>query len=525
MVPSPVQQRGQHQLQRQGVHGDVLYFGARRCLRSPEVDHCAMDWLDAPDYWLSRLLLQRTLALLYLVAFLVAVNQFRPLLGERGLLPAPRFLRAVPPRRAPSIFHLHYSDRFFLVVAWAGVVLSVSVIIGLADGGPLWLSMLVWFLLWALYQSIVNVGQIFYAFGWESLLLESGFLAIFLGSSSITPPWLVILMMRWLLFRVEFGAGLIKLRGDPCWRDLTCLYYHHETQPMPNPLSWFFHNLPRPLHKVEVAGNHFAQLVAPIGLAFPQPISDIAGVVIVVTQVYLVVSGNFSWLNWITIACAISAFDNGAIHSVLPIQVPSLAAPPLWYQAILVALALFVLYLSYWPARNLVSRRQLMNFSFNPFHLVGAYGAFGAITRIRYEVVVEGTSESELTPSTKWLEYEFKGKPGGLRRVPPQVAPYHLRLDWVMWFAAMSSPYEHSWFVPLLIKLLENDRKTLRLLGRNPFPTGPPAYVRAKLYRYRFTTFAEWQKTGQWWMRQLAGDYVPPVRLRPRDLKNLEDRG
>jgi hypothetical protein len=473
-----------------------------------------MDWLNAPDYWLSRLLLQRTLGLIYLVAFLVAVNQFLPLLGERGLLPAPRFLRAVPPRRAPSIFHLHYSDRFFLVVAWAGVVLSVSVIIGLADGGPLWLSMLVWFLLWALYQSIVNVGQIFYAFGWESLLLESGFLAIFLGSSITTPPWLVILMMRWLLFRVEFGAGLIKIRGDPCWRDLTCLYYHHETQPMPNPLSWFFHQLPRPLHRVEVLGNHFAQLIVPIGLFFPQPIAAIAGSIIFLTQGWLVLSGNFSWLNAVTMVLALASFDNGWLQHVVPLSTPVLQAQPLWYAGAVVALALLIAVLSYWPAHNLLSRRQLMNASFNPLHLVNTYGAFGSITRVRYEIVVEGTSEEFPDTNADWRAYAFKGKPGDPGRLPPQFAPYHLRLDWLMWFAAMSSsPSEHEWFVPFVIKLLRGDRPTLKLLRRNPFPERPPLFIRARLYRYRFTTPQERRSTRQWWARQLVGDYLPPVRL------------
>ena len=474
---------------------------------------------QAPDYWLSRLVISRGIGAIYLIAFISALNQFPALLGERGLLPVPQFLRQVSFERTPSLFHFRYSDRLLQLTCWVGIVFSAAIVIGLVDAAPLIVWLLVWFVLWVLYLSIVNVGQTFYAFGWESLLLEAGFLAIFLGPANVTPSFLVIAMFRWLLFRVEFGAGLIKIRGDPCWRDLTCLYYHHETQPMPNPLSWCFHNLPRPLHRVEVAGNHVAQLIAPLGLAFPQPISDVAGVVIVLTQLYLVASGNFSWLNWITIFCAISAFDNSAIHAVLPLSVPSLATPPLWYQVVLVGLTLFVLYLSFWPARNLVSRRQLMNFSFNPFHLVGAYGAFGAITRIRYEIVVEGTSATELGPATTWIEYDFKGKPGNIRRVPPQVAPYHLRLDWLMWFAAMSSPIEHSWFIPFLIKLLENDRKTVKLLRRNPFPDRPPAYLRARLYRYRFTTWGEWRQTGNLWKRELRGEYVPPVRLRGRDLE------
>jgi len=459
----------------------------------------------------------------YLIAFLVAINQFRPLLGERGLLPAPRFLERVSFQHAPSLFHLRYSDRLLTIASWTGVLLSASIVVGLVEAAPLVIWMIVWFVLWVLYLSIVNIGQTFYAFGWESLLLEAGFFAIFLGPARMATPLVVIWMFRWLLFRVEFGAGLIKIRSDPCWRDLSCLDYHHETQPMPNPLSWFFHHLPRPLHRVEVLGNHFAQLVAPLGLAFPQPISDAAGVVIVVTQGWLVLSGNFSWLNAVTIVCGVAAFNNAALGSVLPVQVPSQSAPPVWYEGALIALTVGVLVLSYRPARNLLSRRQLMNFSFNPYHLVNAYGAFGSITRVRYEIVVEGTAASDLTAGgTAWSEYEFKGKPGDPRRLPPQVAPYHLRLDWLMWFAAMSSPVDHPWFVPFLIKLLQNDSATLKLLRRNPFPHGPPAFVRARLYRYRFSTARERRQTGQWWMRDLVGDYVPPVRLAGRDQKAAE---
>jgi hypothetical protein len=477
------------------------------------------DWFQAPDYWLSRLVITRGLGVIYLIAFVVALNQFRPLLGERGLLPAARFLSQVPFRRAPSLFHLRYSDQLLAAAAWLGILLSTAIVIGLVEAAPLPVWILVWFVLWALYLSIVNIGQTFYAFGWESLLLEAGFLGIFLGPAWMAPPLVVIWMFRWLLFRVEFGAGLIKIRGDPCWRDLTCLNYHHETQPMPNPLSWFFHHLPRRLHKVEVLGNHFAQLVAPVGLAFPQPISDVAGLIIVVTQAWLVLSGNFSWLNAITIVCAIAAFNNAALSAVLPVHVPSLDPTPVWYDVVLIALTVVVLVLSYAPARNLLSRRQLMNFSFNPFHLVNAYGAFGSITRVRYEIVIEGTTASDPTAAA-WTEYEFKGKPGNPRRVPPQIAPYHLRLDWLMWFAAMSPPLEHPWFVPFLIKLLENDRRTLKLLRRNPFPDAPPTFVRARLYRYRFATPAELRKTRNWWVRELFGDYVPPVRLARQEVQS-----
>ena len=472
-----------------------------------------MEWLAAHDYDVARVLFQRGLALIYVMAFLVAVRQFRPLLGERGLLPAPHFLAAVPFGSAPSLFHLRYSDRLFGVVAWTGLVLALAALTGLTDLVPLPVAMLVWLALWALYLSIVNIGQTFYSFGWETLLLEAGFLAIFLGNATTATPLPLVVLVRWLLFRVEFGAGLIKMRGDPCWRDLTCLYYHHETQPMPNPLSWHFHHLPKRFHRLEVLGNHGAQLVVPFLLFFPQPVASLAALAIVVTQGWLLLSGNFSWLNLITIVLAAMAFDDGTLGLVVPLAQGSPPGPELWHGAVVIVVTGIIAVLSYRPARNLVSRRQLMNSSFDPLHLVNTYGAFGSITRERFEIVIEGTDEAVLTPSTRWREYEFKGKPGDIRRRPPQYAPYHLRLDWLMWFAAMSSPAYHEWFLPFLLRLLEADRPTLGLLGNDPFAGVAPRYVRALLYLYRFTTPAERKADRAWWSRQLVGEYVPPLSL------------
>ncbi|CAM3452800.1 MULTISPECIES: lipase maturation factor family protein [Streptomyces] len=465
-------------------------------------------WFTAPGYGMSRLVLQRALAAVYLVAFLSAAMQFPALLGERGLLPAARFVRRIPFRASPSLFHWRCDDRVTGTCAWAGVLLAAAVLAGAADAVPLWASMVMWALLWFLYLSFVNVGQIFYSFGWESLLLEAGFLAIFLGNARTAPPVLTLWLMRWLLFRVEFGAGLVKWRGDQCWRNLTCLYYHHETQPMPGPLSWYFHHLPKPLHRVEVAANHVAQLIVPFGLFFPQPVASIAAGLIIVTQLWLVMSGNFSWLNWLTIVLAFAAVDFSGLTGT-----SSEAPTPLWFGVVVCAAALLIVVLSYWPARNLVSRSQQMNRSFNPLHLVNTYGAFGSVTRVRQEIVLEGTEEERITRDTVWREYEFKGKPGNVLRLPRQFAPYHLRLDWQMWFAALSPAYTRGWFEPLVERLLVNDRKTLRLLRTNPFPGHPPAHVRAVLYRYRFTTRAERRETGAWWHRTYVREFLPPVRI------------
>jgi Lipase maturation factor len=471
-----------------------------------------MEWFTAPDYWFSRLVLERGIAAIYLVAFVCAARQFRALIGERGMLPIPRFLAGRSFWLTPSIFHLHYSDRFFGAVAWLGAALSAALVAGAADLVPLWTAMLVWLVLWILYLSIVNAGQSWYGFGFESLLLEAGFLVVFLGNDSTAPPVLVIWLARWLLFRTEFGAGLIKLRGDHCWRDLTCLYYHHETQPMPGPLSWFFHHLPKPFHRVEVAVNHFTQLVVPFGLFAPQPVAGIAGAIVVITQLWLVFSGNFAWLNWLTMLLAVSAIDFSATPLAVP-EAPPLTEPPAWFVGLVIVFTVLVVVLSYWPVRNLMSRRQRMNVTFNPYHLVNSYGAFGGIGRIRREVVIEGTDDAEITDETVWKEYEFKGKPGSVGRLPRQWAPYHLRLDWLMWFAALSPAYAQRWFDAFLERLLRNDRPTLRLLRRNPFSDTPPRYVRARLYRYRFTTPRELWRDHVWWHRTLDGEYIPAVTL------------
>ena len=472
-----------------------------------------MDWFSAPEYWLARLVFERLLGLTYLVAFVGTALQFRALLGARGLLPVPRFLRAVGFRRAPSIFHLHYSDRFAVGAAWVGALLSAMVVAGLVGQAPLAVCMLVWAAMWALYLSFVNVGQTFYGFGWETLLLEAGFLAIFVGNAQTAPPLLIILLIRWLLFRLEFGAGLIKLRHDRCWRNLSCLDYHHETQPMPNGLSWYFHHLPKPLHRVEVAANHVVQLVAALGLFAPQPVASIAGGLIIATQGWLLLSGNYAWLNLITIALAVTSIHDGVLGHVLPVDAPVLDAPPWWFTAAVVLVTIVVAVLSYRPVRNMASPNQVMNASFDPLRLVNTYGVFGRITRQRREVVLEGTDEPSLGPRTKWREYEFKAKPGHTGRRPRQVAPYHLRLDWLMWFAALSPAYAEAWLIPLVVKLLENDRRTLRLLAANPFPEGGPTFVRALLYRYRFSTRQERRETGAWWVRELVGEYLPPLAL------------
>ena len=475
------------------------------------------------DYWITRFVFQRALGLTYLLAFLAVINQFKPLLGERGLLPVPRYVKATSFWESPSIFHFAPNDGAFTALGYLGLALAVLATAGVSERFGTGISAAIWALMWVIYLSFVNVGQVFYAFGWESILLETGFTAIFLGANDTTPSVLTIFLLRWILFRVMFGAGLIKLRGDPCWKKLTCLFYHYETQPIPNPLSWAFHHAPRWFHRLGVLYNHFVELVVPFVYFFMQPLAAIAGILTLIFHGILFVSGNYAFLGFLTMVLAISAFHDSLLARIIPITPPETFPISPLHQYAIWAFTALVAVLSVPVIFNLFSPRQAMNLKFNPFHLVNTYGAFGGVTKKRYEVVVEATMDEQIGGNTEWKAYEFKAKPTDVRRIPPQVAPYHLRLDWLMWFEGIhaGAAYERGgvyfpsrWFIHLLVKFLKADRDTLQLIKHAPFGTEKPRFVRALLYHYRFTSPKERAETGAIWKRDLKDIYIPPTTLK-----------
>lgn len=488
-----------------------------------------MDGFAAVDFEFARQVLQRGTAALYVIAFLSTLNQFPALLGERGLLPAPRLLEWAasrsPGRRPvlnPTVFtRWRYTDARLRMLCVTGIVIGVLLVVGLPQLGPFWVPLLAFLVMWGAYLSIVSIGQTFYGFGWEMLLLEAGFLVAFLGSNDQPPPTVVIVLLWWLLFRLEFGAGMIKIRGGREWRDLTAMTYHHQTQPMPGPLSRQAHLLPRWFHRLEVIGNHVAQLVVPWFLfapllslwvpgPWPQWIGAGAAAIIVATQLWLVLTGNFAWLNAATIVLAFSAIGLPASDRDAPSD-PPWTIDGLWMPWLVVTCALGAVYvwLSIPSARNLFARRQLMNASFSRWQLGNAYGAFGTVTKERVEYIVEGTRDSD--PATaRWEEYAFRGKPGDVRRMPPQVAPYHLRLDWLMWFLPLGRSLD-DWFAVFLTRLLEADAATLALLRRDPFGGQPPRWIRVVGYRYRFATRREHRELGVRWIRESPRLIVQPI--------------
>jgi hypothetical protein len=492
------------------------------------------------SYWLTRFVILRLLGLVYLVAFWSLANQVLPLIGAHGLLPAASFLTRLETHfgsrldaflRVPSLFWLGAGDAALTIGAWIGVALSVLVVLGFADA-------IVMAALWALYLSFVHIGQDWYGYGWEIQLAETGFLAIFLCPlldprpfPRRPPPAPVLWLFRWLIFRIMVGAGLIKLRGDPCWRDLTCLYYHYETQPLPNPLSWRLHFLPRWVHVLGALFNHASELVAPWFVFGPRAARHVAGAVLLAFQVSLILSGNLSFLNWLTIVPVLACFDDTLLARVLPRRLVARAARaatearPSRAQTVAAgALVALVALLSIGPVTNLLSRHQAMNTSFDSLDLVNTYGAFGSVGRERPEIVFEGTDDAVIGEGTRWREYEFPCKPGDVMRRPCVVAPYQYRLDWQIWFAAMSVPARYPWTLHLVWKLLHGDRGALGLLANDPFPDAPPRSIRARLYRYEFAPPGD--PSGAWWRRTLVGEWLPPLDADdPRLLRLLDAYG
>ena len=492
-----------------------------------------------PSYWLTRFMILRLLGIVYAIAFLVAINEIIPLIGSHGLTPIGLYLRNVSASlgsnsagfaRLPSLFWFWHSDGTLLTFAWIGFLLSCIVIAGFANAPLL-------AILWLLYMSFVHTGQEWYGYGWEIQLTETGFLAIFLCPLlDMRPfpkretPMPIIILFRWLIFRIMLGAGLIKIRGDVIWRNATALYYHFETQPIPGPLSRWFHFLPHTILKIGVWFNWVAELIAPIFVFWPRVARHIAGVIIVLFQLSLILSGNLSFLNWLTIIPALACFDDGFWSKILSrklvrmAQVASERAEPsrpmmtvAWIVTVVIG------FLSFQPAVNMLSSRQIMNTSFDPLDLVNTYGAFGSVGEERYNVVFEGTMDQDTTDKANWKPYIYKGLPVLLDKRPPQIAPYQLRLDWQMWFASMSSAGEYPWTVNLVSKLLHNDRAATSLFASNPFPEMPPRYVRAILYRY---SFAKKNAQGIWWNRQRIGAWLPPMSVAdPRLIEFLKSYG
>jgi hypothetical protein len=394
-------------------------------------------------------------------------------------------------------------------VGVAGICLSVLVFLGVR-----WRILRV--ALFVLYLSLVTADQEFMGYQWDALLLEAGFLAILLGYAPI-----VIWLYRWLLFRLIFLSGAVKLAsGDPSWRHFTALPVHYETQPLPTPLAWYMYQLPEWFQRGSVGFVFFVELLVPFLIFAPRRVRLFAARAIIVLQVLILLTGNYAFFNVLTMGFCLFLVDDALFGRVLPKKLigPASSAPSygksrVWSRALCAAFAALALFVGgfqvartfgvRWSVADAVTR------SVAPFQIINSYGLFAVMTVTRPEIVIEGSNDG-----VNWLEYEFKYKPGDVTRRPAWVAPHQPRLDWQMWFAALGDYQSDPWIVRFIARLLQGSPEVLRLLARNPFPGGPPRYVRAQRYQYRFTNPAERKSTGAWWKRELKGVYVPVVSLR-----------
>jgi predicted DCC family thiol-disulfide oxidoreductase YuxK len=459
----------------------------------------------------------RLLAAIYLIAFSSVAVQITGLIGSRGILPLGGYLaavsRALGVRRywaMPSIFWLAHGNWFLKAVCITGAAMAAWLLLGILKAA--WERALL-ACLYILYLSLCTAGQDFLSFQWDSLLLEAGFLAIFLGNSKF-----VVILFRWLLFRLMFLSGVVKLTShDPVWRDWTALAFHYMTQPLPTPLAWYMYQLPLWFQRFSTASVLSIELAIPFLFFAPRGWRFWGGGAALFLQVLIFLTGNYTFFNLLTMSLCVFLFDDRALEK-LTARIPSRSART---SAIAVgAVAILILALSVSEldemffdtspeAENALERMA------GPFQIANTYGLFASMTITRPEIIVQGSSDGGT-----WLDYEFPYKPGDLRQPPHWVAPYQPRLDWQMWFAALSDYRGTPWFTNFMLRLLQGSPEVLGLLKKNPFPGAPPKYVRAELFDYSFTNFAERRATGDWWTRKPQGLYFPQISLedlRPRE--------
>ena len=480
-----------------------------------------------PTHSLARWLFLRALGAVYLVAFLSLWVQVAGLIGSRGILPAATFLDWVGARTGPeryrllpTLFWLSPTDGCLHFLCGGGAALSVLLILGVAP-------MPVLLLLWVFYLSLVTIGQDFLGFQWDGLLLETGLLAVFLAppglrartaTESPVPPS-ALWLLRFLLFRLMFTSGAVKLRsGDPTWRGLTALRVHYETQPLPTWIGWFMHHLPARLHTVSTLIMFAVELMVPFLIFGPRPLRLAACVLMVGLQLLIAATGNYGFFNLLTLVLCLLLLDDGVFPARWREWMGTPAADAAWTSgtswsvaplAVVVAVTSAIQIASAvglqvrWPHPMATLYRAVA-----PLRTFNPYGLFAVMTTSRPEIILEGSRDG-----AAWRTYDFRWKPGDLRGRPAFVAPHMPRLDWQMWFAALGACEDSPWFQAFVARLLEGSPPVVGLLGQDPFPEGPPRFIRSTLYDYHFTDFKTLRAEGTWWRRTPIGPFCPTMTV------------
>jgi predicted DCC family thiol-disulfide oxidoreductase YuxK len=501
----------------------------------PLADRIDRWWFADPNdrrrsYHLMRPMFLRGLGAIYLIAFVSLWVQIIGLVGADGILPIGRLLSAIRENnpefssfglfmRIPTLCWFNASDGFLQLLCGGGSLLACLLILGLAPTPIL-------VLLWLFYLSLLHAGQVFLGYQWDALLLEAGLLAIFFAPLSFTlrpgffwrssrpitrpPPSRAIhFLLRWLLFRLMFLSGLVKLIATvPAWREFTAMRYHYETQPLPPWTAWYAHLLPNWFQAVSVGGVFFAELLVPLLFFANRRLRLFACAATICFQLLILTTGNFGFFNLLSIVLCLVLVDDAVwMRIVPPWRKPVVTGCVAGLRPLLtVPLALVIFTISLVPAMGRVRAFDAIpGFLIKPYELVApfasinAYGLFGDMTTRRYELIIEGSNDQKT-----WLAYEFKWKPGDVKRTPRFCIPHMPRLDWQMWFAALgieAGSQPDPWLYNFLRRLAEGSPTVLKLMDKNPFPDHPPKYLRVSFYDYWFTTWDERAATGAWWKR------------------------
>ena len=487
---------------------------------------------ERPDYFLTRWLFLRALGLVYLVAFVSLWAQISGLIGHNGILPTDQLMAYVQQQTGemdlgpekfyeiPTLCWWNSSDGFLHGQCAAGALLAVLLIIGIAPAPAL-------ALLWLLYLSLMTVGRDFLGFQWDNLLLEVGFLSIFFAplrllprlSREAQPSRIVLWLLRLLLFKLMFSSGCVKLAsGDPTWHNLTALTFHYYTQPLPTWIAWYANQSPLWFLKFSCAVMFAIELGAPFLIFLPRRIRFFGAAAIAFLQVLILLTGNYTFFNLLTLALCLLCLDDFALQAILPsrfkrvVEHKTLSRWLLVFTvplaAVFVAVSLLQIVVIFHVRSAWMKPLAAVYGWVAPLRTINNYGLFAVMTTERHEIIVQGSNDG-----VHWLDYEFKYKPGDVNRRPVFVAPFQPRLDWQMWFAALGDYQHNLWFQNFCVRLLQGSPEVLGLLEKNPFPDKPPRYIRAELYDYHFTNFAERRATGTWWKRELIGEYLPPFSL------------
>lgn len=456
---------------------------------------------------ISQWLFLKLLSLSYFFAFFSLHPQVLGLFGSKGISPIAFLVEQLKQRKIsffqfPSLFLYRSSDSFLKGIVLLGIGFSLLALAGFVPA--LFLS-----LLWILYLAFYVAGYPFLSFQWDALLLEAGFAGIFFAI--MTPAPLLLFIWMWiLLVRLMLTSGLVKwLSGCPEWRALKALRYHFETQPLPNFGGYIAHHISLLSGKFGAVAVYIIEGPALLLLLGTPEMRLVGGLLQLFFQMLIIFTGNYAFFNLLTIALIVPVFDDKYLQWI-PFEVTTHAFSynlPLEILLSFVGAVMVFLNIA-------ILLRQIMRISIVPkwiqslgrWGILNTYGLFAVMTTIRDEVVIEGSLDGK-----EWKEYTFRYKPGALNKWPKQIAPLHPRLDWQMWFIALGGWKSDPWFEAFILRLIEGSDDVLGLLESNPFPGKKLKAIRAKRYRYHFTSLDEWRKTGNFWTRQEIGLFLPEV--------------